>query len=158
MDFRLSEIKPWFFAGISSVAALAWAIPPVATDLSGTISALVLGLLSVYLLLSAYCALRFATLVMNFNIKFKLSLSTTSVVVSLLCFAWLVFGRYFYLSAKGAGQFEQQLAIDYIIRNSVYAQVAATTVLNFFVADWRDRTDSVVSIIVGLIVVIFCFG
>ena len=158
MDFRLSEMKSWFVAGLSSAAALVWAIFPVAADLSGAISALVIALLAVYLLLSAYCALRLMSWVVHFNIRFKQSLSITSVVVSLFCLAWLVLGRYFFLSAKGAGQFEEQLAMDYIIGNGIYAQIAAMAALTFFVVGWRDRADAVVSIIIGLIVVIFCFG
>lgn len=158
MAFHLNEMRSWLISIVSTALIMALSLYPVPDLAAGPVGALTVALLAAYLVLSGFFVLKLIAWASTFNSSLAKTTGIVVTALSLFSLALLFLGRYFYLSSPGAGLFDQQLEVDYVLRESVHFQIAVYALTGFFLIKGRGRADRVCSVIITVIVIALALG
>jgi len=145
MAYRLTHtgrgIASAFIATLLPIAA----VVIIGEEFRRPLSYLVFGLLWAYIFSSSYLCLRMTKGLDGRRASGK----TVAVLVSAalaLAMSWVIFGAYFYITARLGFESVEHLKIDLALKLMLHLQIALLSLLCGFLAPQRNRSDLVVSL------------
>ena len=145
-------------AAVAAAITSSLAMWPVAKDVGGQSFALLLGLLPAYLILSSYLALRLISWIDSRGMRFGKVSGVMLSMLLLLAVSWVVFGRYFYLSAVHGLQSEAQLTTDFILRRAMQVQQLIVVLLSLFGIKKGGAVDLVIALLIAVVLAVLVLG
>jgi hypothetical protein len=158
MAFPLNNSACWGLAVVASAISIVLSIWPIAEEVRGQSSALLLGMLCTYAVLSNYLVFRLIAWIDAKSMRLGKIVGVALAVLFLLGVSWVVFGRYFYLSASQGLQSSDQLVTDFVIRRAMQVQQLLAVLLSLLVIRRGGRGDLVGSLLAAGVVAVLILG